>query len=99
VKKPGKLPSSAPRGRSPMLSGSPQSKSTPPFRTKPASSSKMVSSAVKPSPTTIPIPPVAELLKVQRQLRRAPPRATQRQTTISAATLADDGRRRVRPAD
>jgi hypothetical protein len=99
VKKPGKLPSSAPRGSSPMLFGSPQSKSTPPFRTKPASSSKMVSSAVKPSPTTIPIPPVAELLKVQRQLRRAPPRATQRQTTISAATLADDGRRRVRPAD
>ena len=98
VKQLGKLPSQS-RGSSPLLFGSPQAKTAPSFRTKPASSSKMVSSAIKPTPSTSPIPPVAELLKVQRQLRRAPPRATQRQTMAFAATLADDGRRRVRPAD
>jgi hypothetical protein len=98
MKQLGKLPSRS-RGGSPLLFGSPQAKTAPSFGAKPASSSKMVSSAIKPTPTTSPIPPVAELLKIQRQLRRVPPRATQRQTMASAATLADDGRRRVRPAD
>ena len=45
----------------------------------------------------VPLP--SEPQAVQKRLRRAPPRATQRRSTASAAKLAEDGRQRVRPAD
>ena len=45
------------------------------------------------------VPLLAEPLQVQTRSRRAPPRATQRRPTASAAQLAEDGRRRARPAD
>ena len=50
-------------------------------------------------PSTSLFPLLAEPEQVQTRSRRAPPRATQRRPTASAATLAEDGRRRVRPAD
>jgi hypothetical protein len=45
------------------------------------------------------VPLLSEPQAVQKRLRRAPPRATQRRPAASAAKLAEDGRQRVRPAD